>query len=195
MFSTGLPQPNNPPNFLARARRAAAFLRARLAFEPSLAMAAMLIAGVFFAFVAWGATLAAASSMVRGGAGTPARLHPVRLDLWPLCQRGRPGAASRTSVTLQSAGLRPRGAPEGQRCERRCCETSGARGGAEGLARPGSSTREAGGAGRSGQPPMGPPAARSTQTGTGRGRAVPGPGRGPETRSRVPCRTNSKAVA
>ena len=64
MFSTGLPQPNNPPNFLARARLAAAFLRARLAFEPSLAMDARLIIGFLLEVVAWGATLAAASSMV-----------------------------------------------------------------------------------------------------------------------------------
>ena len=67
MFSTGLPQPNKPPNFRARARRAAAFLRARLAFEPSLAIEAMLSRGFLLEAVAWGATLAAASIMVGTG--------------------------------------------------------------------------------------------------------------------------------
>ena len=69
-------------------------------------------------------------------------------------------------------------------------------GGAGGLARPGSSTRErpAGRVGR-GSHRWGRPPPDRLKPGPGRGRAVPGPGRGPETRSRVPCRTNSKAVS
>ena len=68
-------------------------------------------------------------------------------------------------------------------------------GGAGGLARPGSSTRErpAGQLGRGSHDG----AARRPSTSNrdpGRGRAVPGPGRDPGTRSRAPRRTNSKAV-
>jgi hypothetical protein len=50
MFSTGLPQPNKPPNFLARARLAAAFLRAQLALSGSSAieLEALLRSGLSF---------------------------------------------------------------------------------------------------------------------------------------------------
>ena len=85
-------------------------------------------------------------------------------------RRRRPGAASRTSVVLQSAGLRPRARSGGQRCERRCCETSGARGPLPGA--PEASlgrgavlpSRPAGQVGWGST--MGQPAARPPQTGT-----------------------------
>ena len=91
MLSTGLPQPRSPPNYLARARRAAAFLRARLAFEPSLAIEAMLSRGFFFAVVAWGAALAAASSMV--GTGSLLRAW-FAVALLAAADAGGPGRAS-----------------------------------------------------------------------------------------------------
>ena len=69
-------------------------------------------------------------------------------------------------------------------------------GGAGGLARPGSSPPvEAGGAGRLGQHYGAARRPTTSNRDQGRGPAVPGPGGDPETRSRVPRRTNSKRYA